>query len=99
MLIFAIICNVLITLVNLYVLRKILKIRRYAANLADRLTVFEQHTHKVLEPAPQVVSQGKKGTRQLKEKYQKLELQLLQIQKLLQLLRVINSLSRFRLIK
>ena len=99
MLIFAITCNIVITFINLYVLRKILKIRRYAANLADRLTIFEKHTHKILEPAPQVISQGKQGTRQLKEKYQKLELQLLQIEKFLQLLRVLNSMSLFRFIK
>ena len=99
MLIFTIICNVLITLINLYVLRKILKIRRYAANLADRLTIFEKHTHKVLEPAPRVIHQEKTGTRKLKEKYQKIELQLLQIEKLLQLLKILNSMSRFRFIK
>jgi uncharacterized protein YoxC len=82
MVIFVVICNLLITLLNIYILTKILRWRKNLATAARTLTMVEKRVHAVLEPAPKFVSKGEKGTNYLHYQIKKLEFELEQLQKL-----------------
>jgi hypothetical protein len=86
MLIFVVTCNILISLINLWIVLKIRRWRRILANVAHTLTQFEQQTHRVLAPAPDVITKGQIGTHDLRQRTLILEVQLQQIQQILALL-------------
>lgn len=97
MLIFVLISNLLITVFNLYIAWKIWQLRQVLAIVTDYLHTLEKSVNGILTPAPQVIMQGKQGTGNLKITYRKLELQLQQINKILQLLSLANFVWRSRL--
>jgi uncharacterized protein YoxC len=82
MIVFVVICNCLITVLNIYILTKVLQWRKNLARVAKTLIIVEKRVHEVLEPAPEFVSRGEKGTNYLHQKIKRLELQLEQLQKL-----------------
>ncbi|MGK7875447.1 MAG: hypothetical protein AB4426_19740 [Xenococcaceae cyanobacterium] len=83
---FVVIFNLLIALVNLFIAWRIWKLRRVLANVADTLINVERSIHSVLAPAPEVIAKGQKGTNNLRERYQKLELQLQRLGQILTIL-------------
>ena len=89
MLILVIISNLLITMLNLYVIWQIWRLRQLLVKVTNYLNVIEQNVKVTLKPAPQAIIQGKTGARSLKISYQKLELQIQQVRKILQLLSLV----------
>ena len=86
MIIFVIIFNFSLTLVNIYIL---LKIRQWNKNLKTTtkvLTNVEYHVHRVLNPAPKWVMIAKKGTHNFRFRLQIFTHQLKVIENLLKLL-------------
>ncbi len=89
-----VVLNVLISLLCLYVARQVWNLRRSLAATADVLTLVERNTHNVLYGAPQAISQGQLGVHSLRGRYQQLELQLQQVQKVLTVLGLVQSFWR-----
>lgn len=86
MLIFVIIFNLSLTLVNVYIL---LKIREWNKNLKTTtkvLTNVEDHVHRGLNPAPKWVMIGQKGTHNFRFRLEIFTHQLKMIENLLKLL-------------
>ena len=86
MLIFVIIFNLCITLVNLYLAWKIWKLRRVLARAALILNKVERRIHFVLYPAPEQILLAQLRTRSLSERYHELDLQIKKVRKILTLL-------------
>ena len=87
-----IVLNVLISLLCLYVAWYLWNLRRALAIAADVLTLFDRDTHNVLYGAPNAISQGQLGLRAMRGNYRQLETQLQQIQQVLALLGLVQSL-------
>lgn len=83
--------NGLITLLCLYAAWRVWKLRRVLAAAADALILAEKNTHAVLANAPRGIGTKQQGTRQLRQQYRQLEMQLLKAQQALEL----AGLSRF----
>lgn len=83
---FVIVCNLLIALVNLYIAWRVWKLREFFAQAANILDNAAQGTHNVLSAAPELVYNGQRGSRSLRQQYQKLVFQLQRVQQVLRLL-------------
>ncbi|MEG4327319.1 hypothetical protein [Microcoleus sp. herbarium5] len=81
-----VIINLLISLVCFYIAAKVWKIRRTIARLEIRIAAIERCSSNVLTMSPDFLGKRQQGTRQLRGRYQQLELQLEQVQQLLGLL-------------
>ncbi|MEG4348940.1 hypothetical protein QUA74_04250 [Microcoleus sp. LAD1_D3] len=81
-----VIINLLISLVGFYIAAKVWKIRRTIARLEMRIEAMERSSSKVLSTSPDFLGKRQQGTRQVRRRYQQLELQLQQVQQLLGLL-------------
>ncbi|MEG4109796.1 hypothetical protein [Microcoleus sp. S13_C5] len=81
-----VIINILISLVCFYIAAKVWKIRRTIARLEIRIAAIERCSSNVLSTSPDFLGKRQQGTRQLRRRYQQLELQLEQVQQLLGLL-------------
>ncbi|MEG4417118.1 hypothetical protein QUA70_00730 [Microcoleus sp. LAD1_D5] len=81
-----VIINLLISLVCFYIAAKVWKIRRTIARLEMRIEAMERSSSKVLSTSPDFLGKRQQGTRQVRRRYQQLELQLQQVQQLLGLL-------------
>ncbi|MEG4484557.1 hypothetical protein [Microcoleus sp. D2_18a_B4] len=81
-----IIINLLISLVCFYIAARVWKIRRTIARLELRIAAMERRSSNVLSTSPGFLGKRQQGTRQLRRRYQQLELQLQQVQQLLGLL-------------
>lgn len=77
--------NLLIAGVCLYVAWRLWQVRSALATAADVLTVAERNTRRVLQNAPQAIVQGQVGTYELRQHYQRLMIQLRQVQQVLAL--------------
>ncbi|HEY9741048.1 MAG TPA: hypothetical protein V6C90_11210 [Coleofasciculaceae cyanobacterium] len=86
-----VVLNVLISLLCLYVAWQVWNLRRALATAVDVLTNVERSTYAVLNGAPNAISQGQLGVHGLRERYQQLELQLQQVQQVLTVLGLIQS--------
>ena len=91
MLVFVVICNLLIALVNLFIAWKIWQLRQVLAKLADILIAVELTSRKLLSAAPAALAPGKKRTRNLKESYRQLKLQLQLLRQILTFLGLVNK--------
>lgn len=89
-----VVLNVLLSLLCLYVAWQVWNLRRTLATAADVLTNVERSTYVVLHGAPKAISQGQLGVQGLRERYQQLELQLQQVQQVLTVLGLIQSVWR-----
>ncbi|MEG4854058.1 hypothetical protein QUB10_24600 [Microcoleus sp. B5-D4] len=81
-----VIINLMISLVCFYIAAKVGKIRRTIARLELRIAAIERCSSNVLSTSPDFLGKRQQGTRQLRRRYQQLELQLQQVQQLLGLL-------------
>ncbi len=81
-----VIINLLISVVCFYIAAKVWKIRRTIARLEIRIAAIERCSSNVLSKSPDFLGKRQQGTRQLRRRYQQLELQLQQVQQLLGLL-------------
>ena len=87
MLTFVVIFNLLITLLNLWIIWKIFQMRRVLRRITATLAHIEQRVQAVLYPAPELILRGQTGTRYLRERYLILEQQLQQLNNILSFLR------------
>ncbi|MEG5036309.1 hypothetical protein [Microcoleus sp. AT3-D2] len=81
-----VIINLLISLVCFYIAAKVWKIRRTIARLEIRIAAIERCSSNILSTSPDFLCKRQQGTRQLRGRYQQLELQLEQVQQVLGLL-------------
>ncbi|MEG4813047.1 MULTISPECIES: hypothetical protein [unclassified Microcoleus] len=81
-----VIINILISVVCFYIAARVWKIRRTIARLELRIAAIERCSSNVLSTTPDFLGKRQQGTRQLRLRYQQLELQLQQVQQLLGLL-------------
>ena len=81
-----VIINLLISVVCFYIAVKVGKIRRTIAGFEMRIAAMERRSSNVLSKSPDFLAKRQQGTRQLRRRYQQLELQLQQVQQLLGLL-------------
>ncbi|MEG4065858.1 hypothetical protein QUA42_00655 [Microcoleus sp. Pol11C2] len=81
-----VIINILISVVCFYIAARVWKIRRTIARLELRIAAIERCSRNVLSTTPDFLGKRQQGTRQLRRRYQQLELQLQQVQQLLGLL-------------
>ena len=88
MLTFVVIFNLLITLLNLWIIWKIFQMRRMLRRITETLAHIEQRVHSVLYPAPELILRGQTGTHYLRERYLVLEQQLQRLSNILSLLRL-----------
>jgi hypothetical protein len=86
MLIVVVVMNTLIALLCFFVAWQIWKIRRVLRRISNTLAAVERSTHALLYNAPTAISRGEGGANLLRQRYQQLELQLQQVQKVLGLL-------------
>jgi hypothetical protein len=94
MLTVVVVCNVLLSLVCLYVAWQLWKIRRSLTIAADAVTVAERATYEVLHGAPRAIAFGQSGIRGWRGSYERLELQRQQVQQILTLLGLVQTLLR-----
>lgn len=83
MLIFVVIFNLLLSLLNFYIAWRIWKLWRLLVKVTAILNRVERRMQRIFEPAPEIMLRGRKKTSYLKQRYQKLEIQLQQIQQIL----------------
>ncbi len=81
-----VIINLLISGVCFYIAAKVWKIRRTIARFEIGITAIERCSSNVLSTSPDFFANRQQGARQLRRRYQQLELQLQQVQQLLGLL-------------
>ncbi|MBD2097255.1 hypothetical protein H6F90_19325 [Trichocoleus sp. FACHB-591] len=86
MVITVVVINLLVSCFCFYAAWQIWKLRRTLAQVANALTASERSTHSVLYGAPTGILQGQRGVNQLRQQYQKLELQLQKVQQVLGLI-------------
>lgn len=87
-----IIINLAIALICLYLAAKVWKIGKKIDNIANKILQAELRTYNVLHKAPGAIGKGEKGTRNLRQQYQKLQRQ---VQTIRQLLLVLTFLGKF----
>jgi hypothetical protein len=76
MLVFIIIFNLFLTLLNLYIAIRLWQLRRVLARVTKTLNWVERRIHHICSKTPAIAIKGYKGTRTLRWQYQRLLLQL-----------------------
>jgi hypothetical protein len=72
--------NILISLLCLYLARKIWMLRLMINRVDKKLILIEQRTRFVLEKAPNFINSGQRGSSQLRQKYSQLQIKFQQLQ-------------------
>lgn len=88
MLTLVLIVNGCLALLCLMAAWQLWKLRRRIRRAANTLIAVERRTDAILRGAPNFILQGQKGSQALQVRYQRLEQQLQQVQKVLGLLRL-----------
>lgn len=88
MLIFVIACNLVLTLLNLYIAVRLWRLRRTLIRVTRILRYVENRIERIFAPAPEFLLKGKQQTYSLRLYYQHLGFQLEQLQKLVSLINV-----------
>ncbi|MEA5510051.1 hypothetical protein VB715_09770 [Crocosphaera sp. UHCC 0190] len=91
MLLFVILFNLVLTLINFYLVWQLRKLSHFLQKFTYQLTRLEQRIHVIFHPAPEIILKGQEGTIYLKKRYQSLKIKLLRLQ---QALSVLNFLLR-----
>jgi hypothetical protein len=86
MVIIVVVINILISLLCLYLARKIWMLTLTLNRLEKKLILTEQRTRFVLEKAPNFIDSGQRGTYQLRQNYHQLQVKLQQLQQALGLI-------------
>ena len=94
MLAFVIVLNLLISAASFYLAWKIWQLRRVLRVATKTLARAERSTHQVFHRAPESIVRGKSGTRSLRDRYQRLEIQLQRLEQMTQLLNLTAQLWR-----
>lgn len=94
MVIVALIGNLLIGMVCLFVAWQLWQLKRRLATVADTLLSVERSVHNVLYDAPDYIYKGQTGINQLRQKYRQLEPQFQRAQQAIALLGVGQALWR-----
>jgi ABC-type nickel/cobalt efflux system permease component RcnA len=81
-----IVLNLLLALGCWWLVGNLWQLRRSFAHAANVLAGAEQKTYKVLHAAPPAIANGQRGTRHLRQQYQRLERQLQQMERVLTVL-------------
>lgn len=86
MLIAVIIINVILSLVFCFVAWRLWKLKQTMNRVTQSILNADRVTYDVLHATPFALSKGELGTRNLRTRYQQVELQLLRLRQILQLL-------------
>ncbi|MBP0018787.1 MAG: hypothetical protein J7647_14725 [Cyanobacteria bacterium SBLK] len=89
MLIFVIVFNCLLAIINFYIAWKILRLRKTLANATQTLISLDRTLYNALHPTPHYIYIAQKGAANLRDRYGNLEGQLQKVQRLLNLLNLI----------
>jgi len=93
---FVLVGNVLIALVCLFVAWRLWQLKLKLVQVNETLLSVEQAVHNVLYGAPEAITKGQSGISQLRQQYQKLEVQLQRMQQAIALLGLGQTLWRQR---
>jgi len=85
MLVFIIIFNLALALLNLYIAIRLWQLRYFLIRVNKTLTKLDRRIHKILLPAPDVILKGYTGTHALHQNYHRLLFQIELITKILSL--------------
>jgi hypothetical protein len=83
MLLFVIIFNLLLALLNLYLVVYLWRLRHVLARVTRILNRVERRLHSIFYPAPEIVLKGQHGAQSLKDRYQRLMGQLRYLEEIL----------------
>lgn len=86
-----VIVNLIISLLCLYVAWQVWNLRLALAAATKAITDAERNTHKTLAGAPEAISGGQLGVKDMRESYQRLEVQLQQLQRVVVLLGLVQK--------
>jgi hypothetical protein len=78
--------NTLISLILLYAAWRLWKLKKRIARIADRLVVYECHSHLLLHQAPENIYASQQGIHNLRLKNQALQVQIQQVRQIINLL-------------
>lgn len=85
MVVFIIIFNLSLTLLNLYIAIRLWQLRHLLLKVTRTLTRVERRIHKIIYPAPEFILTGQQGTYTLHKSYHKLLFQMELVIKILSL--------------
>ncbi|MEA5617664.1 hypothetical protein VB711_07415 [Cronbergia sp. UHCC 0137] len=91
MVILVVLTNLLLSLLLIYLAWRVWLIKQMLTNLADKLTAYEQSTYTVLHTAPENIYLAQDNIYTLREKHQRLKLQILQIRQIINLLLLLQK--------
>ena len=94
MVIVVVIINTLISLILLYVARRVWLLKQRLANLANRLTAAERRTHALLDKAPENISRREQNIHNLRQGNQSIQIQIQQVRQIFSLLLVGQQIQR-----
>ncbi|NEU75152.1 hypothetical protein PI95_021970 [Hassallia byssoidea VB512170] len=83
-----VIINLLISLILLYIARRVWQLKKRLANIANRLTAAERCTHAVLDKAPSNISIRQQNIHNLRQGNQSIQVQIQQVRQIFSLLLV-----------
>jgi hypothetical protein len=91
-----VIFNLVLALLNFYIAWRIWQIRRVLVGVTHTISAAERNTRGGLQGAPRAIAQGEKGTRGLRQQYQRLQLQLERLGQILALIGLGQQILRRR---
>ncbi|GAX44772.1 hypothetical protein NIES4075_57910 [Tolypothrix sp. NIES-4075] len=83
-----VIINLLISLILLYIARRVWQLKKRLANIANRLAAAERCTHAVLDKAPSNISRRQQNIHNLRQGNQSIQVQIQQVRQIFSLLLV-----------
>lgn len=86
MLVFIIIFNLSLTLLNLYIAIRLWQLRHFLIKVNKTLMRLERRIHKIFYPAPEMILKGYTGTHTIHQSYHRLLFQLEWVTKILSLM-------------
>ncbi|MBE9006866.1 hypothetical protein IQ259_17775 [Fortiea sp. LEGE XX443] len=81
-----VVINILISLLLLYGVWLLWKLKQQIAFIADRLTAYEKYSHTLLSQAPQNIDISQKNIHNLRQRNQSLQLKIQQVRQIVSLL-------------